>query len=257
MRKALYLLAGLLVAGATICSSPFNANAATTPEPVCPTWTLWSIVTEWVDAAEGSEVVDEDTVILVKPEGGGTEFATRNLDLTFDEPVDIEVFYELSDGASYEAGAVRLFYYEEQDADTLEDAPKAYAVAQSGTGKLTIGGVTKVGTVGVVYDASNAAGGKVTFNSLKIGDTEIKFKDVCVEATPSPTVSASASATATPSATVTTPAAAQTTEPPAGAPSLPVTGAPLVAAAILGLGMIVAGAAGIVVARKRRTRYEA
>jgi hypothetical protein len=258
LKKALAVLAGLAAAGFVALAAP-SPSAATTPTE-CPTWTLQSIVNEWGSPAEGSTVVDSHTVVLTKPVGGGTEFAAKNLNMTFDSPVSIEVEYELSDGADHAAGAVRLFYYEANSPNTLTDVPTEFIPATSGNGTLTIAGVDKIGTVGLVYDASNAAGGKVTFKNMKIGNTKIAFKDVCIEATPSATVTATptvtASATATPSATASTttpaPATSVSTSPAA---ALPVTGSSS-KPWLIGLGVFVLGCALVGVAylwRARRT----
>lgn len=258
-------LSVVAIALAVVAIGASRADAATTPKPkpVCPTWTLQSIVTEWGDPSEGSEVKSFNKVVLTKPTGGGTEFATRNLDLEFDTPVDIVVFYTLDADADYAAGAVRLFYYEEQNADTLTTAPKAYDAAMSKIGVLKLSGVTKVGTLGLVYDASNAAAGKVTFHTMTIGKQHVWFKDVCPKPSPSvtPSASPSASATPTPSASTSSPAPSLSvsTSPASGTGggSLPVTGAPMYAVAGVGLVLVVAGVVGLVLSRRRRERFEA
>lgn len=258
---ALSIVATALAIGAIGAS---RADAATTPKPkpVCPTWTLQSIVTEWGPPAEGSEVKSFNKVVLTKPTGGGTEFATRDLDLEFETPVDIEVFYSLDAAADYSAGAVRLFYYEEQNADTLTTAPKAFDVAMSDVGVLKLSGVTKVGTLGLVYDASNTAAGKVTFHTLEIGKRHVWFKNVCPKPTTSvtPSVSPSVSATPTPTATTSSPApsVSVSTSPASGTGggSLPVTGAPMYAVAGVGLLFVVAGVVGLVMGRRRRQTFE-
>lgn len=265
MKKALAVLAGLIAAGFAALAAP-SPSAATTPT-LCPDWTLRSIVNDWGSPAEGSTVVDAHTVVLTKPVGGGTEFAAKNLNMTFDSPVSVEVEYELADGADHAAGAVRLFYYEANNPNTLTDAPTEFIPATSGNGTLTIAGVDKLGTVGVVYDASNTAGGKVTFKNLKVGGTKLAFKDVCPQATPSatatptPTVTVSATAipstTASVSATTPAPAASVSTSPAA---SLPVTGSNPMKPVLIGVGVLLVGAALVGVYylwRARQTRFEA
>lgn len=239
---------------------------ATPPTPTeCPTWTLQSIVTEWGPAAEGSQVVNANKVVLTKPTGGGTEFAAKNLNMEFDTPKTLRVFYSLDAEADYAAGAVRLFYYEANNPDTLTEATAGFDAAESKVGMLEISNVTKLGTVGLVYDASNSAAGKVTFTNLKIGNTKLAFKNVCPEATPSATATPTPTVTATPSASV-SPSASTTSAAPApsvskslvagGGPSLPVTGTPTYLVAGAGLLLVVAGVIGLVVARKRRVETE-
>lgn len=268
LKQLLAGVTGLAAAGAVALATTGAASATTPTTPVeCPTWTLRSVVNDWGPAADGSTVVDANTVILTKPVGGGTEFAAMNLNMTFDSPVTIEVDYQLSDGADHAAGAVRLFYYEANSPDTSATgtAPTAFIPATSGTGTLTIAGVDKLGTVGLVYDASNAAGGKVTFENLKVGGKLLAFKDVCVEAstsataTASPTVTATASATATPSATKTATPAPATSVSTSPVASLPVTGSSSKPALIAGIALVVVagGTLLFLAARRRRTRFEA
>ena len=102
MRKLLAVLVGVLALTATICSAPAR-GATPTPNKVCPDWKLRSIVTAWQEPAEGSKVVSASKVVLTKPTGGGTEFATYDAGLTFDSPVTITVFYSLDEDADYAA----------------------------------------------------------------------------------------------------------------------------------------------------------
>lgn len=266
LKQLLAGVTGLAAAGVVALATTGAASATTPTTPVeCPTWTLRSVVNDWGPAADGSAVVDANTVVLTKPVGGGTEFAAMNLNMTFDSPVTIEVDYQLSDGADHAAGAVRLFYYEANNPNTLTDAPTAHIPATSGTGTLTIAGVDKLGTVGLVYDASNAAGGKVTFENLKVSGKLLAFKDVCVEAsasataTASPTVTATASATASPSATKTATPAPATSVSTSPVASLPVTGSSSKPALIAGIALVVVagGTLLFLAARRRRTRFEA
>ena len=245
----------LIAIGAT------RADAATPPQSSSTCWTLQSIVTEWGPPAEGSEVKSINKVVLTKPTGGGTEFATRNLDLEFETPVDIEVFYSLDAEADYTAGAVRLFYYEEQNADTLTATPKAYDAAGSKVGVLKISGVTKVGTLGLVYDASNPAAGKVMFHTLTIGKKRVWFKNMCSEPSPTPTVTVSASASPSPTATATTsspaPDVSVSTSPASAGGGLPITGTPTAVVALVGGLLVAAGVASLLLSRRRRERFEA
>lgn len=238
----------------TIWVAPANAGAATTPAAICPSWSLRSIVgTQWQDPADGSTVSGENTVVLTKPDGGGTEFAAFDVD-HLAESADITVQYELGGGASSTAGAVRLFYYATQDADTLSAAPDGVAVADADAGTLTIAGVSgPVGTLGLVYDASNTAAGAVTFTDLKVGGVKVRFKDVCTpDTSPSPSPSVSTSASPEPSASASPPA------PGAGGgdeePSLPVTGVSVPLLVSGAVALLAVGGVLFAVTRKRRIR---
>jgi hypothetical protein len=263
MRKGLLALAaGMFVAAGTTFLIPTAAQATDDDPRFCPTWSLRSIVgTTWQAPAEGSKVVDGDTVVLTKPQGGGTEFAAFNVGFTT-EPVDITVHYSLSADADFAAGAVRLFYYEKSDADTLNTTPDGFVAADADEGTLTIEDVTAVGTLGLVYDASNSAGGSVTFTDLKIGSVRVKFKDVCNGQTPSPAPSSPepSSPTTSPSASesTSTPPAATGSPAPGGGGGLPVTGVPGPVLAGVAAALIVGGGALLMVARRRRDiRYTA
>jgi LPXTG-motif cell wall-anchored protein len=239
--KRIAIALGALVA---LLLVPSTAYAT---EVVCPDWTLHSITgTEWGDAAEGSVIQGADEVDLVKPEGGGTEFVAKGLDLSGVVTVD----YELSDDADFAAGAVRLFAYSSKTPDTLNDAPDAFVAATAKSGTLTLPTLEHVGTVGMVYDASNTAGGVVTFSNLKVGGQLLSFTDTCATASPSASPSAppSASATAGPSSSSTPAAGNEET--------LPKTGFSATDAALLGGVVLLVGAVVFAAARSRR-RFEA
>ena len=264
MRKSFVALAaGTIIAAGTALLLPGTAQATDEDSRFCPTWSLRSIVgTTWQQPAAGSGVVDGHTVVLTKPQGGGTEFAAFNVGFTTD-PVDITVDYSLSAEADHAAGAVRLFYYEDNDADTLTTAPDGFAVADADQGTLTIAVVTAVGTLGLVYDASNSAGGSVTFTDLKIGKVRVKFKDVCNGQTPSPepTSPTPTPSEASPSASASTsvpPSPGETTSAPGGGGGLPVTGVPGPVLAAVAAALIAGGGVLLLVARRRRDiRYTA
>jgi hypothetical protein len=262
MRKSFVALAtGMVIAAGTAFVVPGMAQATDEDPRFCPTWSLRSIVgTTWQQPADGSGVVDGDTVVLTKPQGGGTEFAAFNVGFTT-EPVDITVHYSLSADADHAAGAVRLFYYQDNDADTLNTAPDGFAAADADSGTLTLTDVTTIGTLGLVYDASNNAGGSVTFTDLKIGNVRVKFKDVCSGQSPSPEPSsptptptgASPSASASESTSM-PPTASETPAPGAGGDGgdLPVTGVPGPVLAAVATALIIGGGVLLVVARRRR-----
>lgn len=132
--------------------------------------------TDWSPAA-ASQVVDAATVELIKPDGTiGTSIETTNLGLASSAGDMITVEYALSGGADTAAGAIRLFYYDTPDADTLGAAPTAF-VAADGSGALSLEVVAdgEIGTLGLTYDASNDTAGTVTFSNLAVGKTEIRF----------------------------------------------------------------------------------
>lgn len=243
------------------------ASGGTTPstirEVICPDWTLRSVekvndLWVWGDPAAGSKVVTANRVVLTKPATplAGTEFKTDGLDITLPAATPISVNFQLSTEASASAGAVRLFYYHAAGADTMNDAPDGQAVATDAAGTLTINATGQVGTVGLVYDGSNTAAGSVTFTGLRVGTIGLKFADhdKCVQPAPTATAVPTATATAGPTAT----ASAAPTVPPADGQAgggLPITGAPVAAAVGTGLALLLAGGLGLLLARRRRTRF--
>lgn len=205
----------------------------------------------WSPAA-ASTILDATTVELTKPDGTtGTSIETTDLGLDVAAGTEVSVSYELEGGATVDAGAIRLFWYDHPDGDTLLEAPTAFVAADgSGTLSLTIGADATIGTLGLTYDASNISAGTVRFSNLTVGYTTVLFlepvppcewdaelaadDDKCVEPEPTPTAS-------------------PTTEPAAGQggsddeSGLPVTGVQTgllaaggVAAAGLGTGLLLA-----------------
>lgn len=258
MRKFLAAFA-VAIAGGLMFASPAKATPTPEPEeeaPYCSTWQMRSIVQDWEDPAAGS-VFTKNKATLVKPEGGGTEFATFNADIELASPQTLSVKYTLIGGAKPDAGAVRLFYYTNSGANTLTDTPTKFAAADANEGVLKIEDVEKIGTMGVVYDASNNAGGSAIFEAMTLGNMPIKFKPSACEVepspepTPTPSTSPSASASPTPAATVGTGGVAGGDEP-----SLPVTGAPTKVAVGVAAALLVVGAALVVLGRRRNVRTE-
>ena len=98
-----------------------------------------------------------DTVTL-KQDGrdtaaAGTSAETINLDIEVAAGEAITVDFALTDGADHAAGAVRLFIYYTEGADTWNVAPDQSVAADAADGTLSItatGGT--IGTAGVVYD---------------------------------------------------------------------------------------------------------
>lgn len=185
----------------------------TTPAPVCGSWLLRGAAGAYPavvfgESPAGAAVLDASTVKLVKPAAGidpGVEFAVKDLDVKADAITTVSVHFETADGASTAAGAVRLFGYATKDANTLLDAP-TYASPATGTnGALSfdLPAGAKLGTLGLVYDASNSAGGSVTFSDLTIGKRPVSLLKCA-----SPSASASASTSASPSASTSTSASA-------------------------------------------------
>jgi LPXTG-motif cell wall-anchored protein len=250
-----YALAGALLAGLVgVAALAPAASATEEQEPVttCATFQMRGATGEYPavvfgDAPAGTSVT-KDTAVLKKPTGvqPGVEFAAFDLDI--EATGDITVEYALADGATPDAGAVRLFFYDEQDANTLTAAPDGQAVATSNSGTLTIAVDGPIGTLGMVYDASNATTGTVTFSNLKIDGQPVSFlPEVC--ATPSPSASASATAGPSPSPS------AGVSRSPVGA--LPVTGTSNLGLLVgVGLSLVAAGLAAVYLLRVRR-RYEA
>lgn len=242
------------------------ARAATPePEPVCATWNLRGATGQYPDVVfgdepAGAEVVSSSKVVLVKPTEGtmpGVEFAAYDLDVELDSATAVSVSYELSDGASTAAGAVRMFGYAEQDADTLNDAPDWSDVAEADEGSLTFEvPAGTIGTLGLVYDASNNSAGKVEFTELKIGGQPVSFTE-CVPPTTPPATTApptTAPATTAPATVPPTVEPSATVPPVAGGPSLPVTGVSIWHFLGAGLVLVALGVAARWFFRPRRVR---
>lgn len=256
--RRLLVAAAIGAAALLVWAAPAQAGDG---DAVCPTWTLRGATGAYPnvvfgEAPAGAEVASGTEVKLVKPAEGvqpGVEFATTDAGIELDQPGDITVAYQLADGAKPDAGAVRLFYYDHVAGSTVTEAPTGFKAADADAGTLTIAGVTKVGTVGLVYDASNDSAGSVTFTDLKVGGEVVHFTGEACKPPTSPSPS--------PSATTKAPAggAPHTTAPATKAPTLPVTGSsfPMVTAAAFGGGGVLLGGAALLVFRRRRTRFTA
>lgn len=143
-----------------------------------------------VDTAAGGAQTDStvssvtsDTVILVQDgratATAGTSAETANLGIEVAAGDTITVDYALSDGATSDLGAVRLFIYYSADADTWNQAPDQFVAADSDSGTLSItadGGT--IGTAGVVYDTSNPSTGTATFSGLTVVGEAVPFLPV-------------------------------------------------------------------------------
>jgi len=277
IRATLYAL-GLALAGAL--AVPAVASATEEPAPVCGTWEIRGATgtypeIEFGPAPEGSEVVDADTVKLTKAPNGGVEFAAFGLGLELEAETTVSVDYALSADASAALGAVRMFGYTSATPNTVEDAPTWSDTAESAEGTLTFtvpAGAT-IGTLGLVYDASNPATGSVTFSGMTVGDrpvsfTECETPDPDGSQTPDPdgsqTPDPDGSQTPAPGGSETpapdgsqTPAPGTSTTPPAAAPSLPVTGPGGFILLGSAVALIGAGLGMYLVARRRKVTFTA
>jgi len=210
LAAALATMVGLLAAGLVAVAAPAAATE-TQPEPVCEaTWKMRGATGAYPNVTFGGpppgSTVADHFAKLTKPSEGidpGVEFAA--FDLEIQAPADNELLvgvdYATDDGATTAAGAVRLFGYKVNNADTLNDAPTygpAVASSESGHLVLTVPAGEKLGTLGMVYDASNSSSGSVTFSNLKIGTRSVLFTG-CPE--PEPTASATPTAAPTQTAT--------------------------------------------------------
>lgn len=273
MREKLGRLAALgaglgLALGLALTALAAPAVATETDNAVCATWKIQGATgtypdIEFGDAPEGSSVINAHKVELTKPQTGdmpGVEFAAKDVDYLAEAEVQVTVEYELTDGATPAAGAVRLFGYADQDANTVNDGPDWQDEADSTSGALsfTVPAEGKIGTLGLVYDASNDSDGLVTFRNLKVGDRLVSFT-TCPEPTTEPTTEPTGEPTEGPTANPTKPAGPSK---PAGRPgesrsALPVTGSgggtnwPLVIGGVGG-GILAAGLAMMFLARRRR-----
>jgi hypothetical protein len=267
LAAVLAMLAGLVAAGAVALATPAGATV-TEPGPVCGTWNMRGTSGTYPEIAFGGapsgSSVGTYTARLVKPTEGtapGVEFAAKDLEIT--GPVTIRVGYELGGPASTAAGAVRLFGYEAEGANTITDGPdyKDEATGSEGTLTLSIPAGESVGTLGLVYDSSNDAKGSVTFSGMTAGQRPVRFTE-CPAATstgsPSPSASVSTSASARPSASASaSPSKSSSAAPVAGAPSLPVTGPSMGLLVGLGLMALAAGGGVLLVLRRRKLNFRA
>lgn len=148
---------------------------------------------DWSDCDPGpvrvgsvlSSIVDASTVELVgtgvaAPPHYGTSIETPDLGLDVSVGDTISVDYELVDGASAAAGAIRLFIYSAPSSDTDCTPPAQFVVAPDGptseTLTITVDFDGTIGTAGLVYDSSNSGvGGLVRFSGLVVGDTPVRF----------------------------------------------------------------------------------
>lgn len=191
MLRRLAAVAAMGLAGAAVTlAAPAHADEGHFP---AGGWTLYDTTiggdVDWADCDPGptrtdaskSTIIDPTTVDLTAPTDApapphyGTSIETGSLGLGGDT---VTVDYELSGDASFAAGAVRLFIYSTNDADTDCTAPDALASADAMSGTLTVsvpGGV--IGTLGLVYDSSNGGtGGTVRFSNLRVDDTLVLFQ---------------------------------------------------------------------------------
>ncbi|MGH3679759.1 MAG: ComEA family DNA-binding protein [Natronosporangium sp.] len=162
-----------VAAGAVALAGPAQAQDGHFPDAG---WQVRDFNVGWVPAAE-SAIVNATTVELTKPAGDiGTSMETTNLGLPVMAGDEISVTVEKLGGATADAGAVRLFYYDHPDADTNGAAPTAFA-ADDGSGgiSVTVAADGTVGTLGMTYDASNASAGTVQFSDLTVGETLVLF----------------------------------------------------------------------------------
>lgn len=215
--------------------------------------------TDWRAGTAASSSISSSTVELTKPAGDvGTSAETPDVGLEVAAGDTISVAYELVDGATPDAGAVRLFWYSSPDADTLGAAPTGSAIADatSGTLSITVADAAKVGTLGLVYDASNAATGTARFTNLEVAGTPILFAAPDPDPSPSATPGPDPTGKPTPGPAPSDPAA-----PGQGGgddkPGLPVTGAPAALIAAGGAGLLVLGGGVYLLARRRRVSFTA
>lgn len=178
------LAAGALVAlalGGPVYATPDTDET----KPVCATWQARGATGAYPDVTFGGKPagteISKSTVKLTKPAEGvqpGVEFASKDLGVgPLEQEAHVRIEYATSGGASTAAGAIRMFGYEDKNADTLNDAPDFKAVAESESGVLlfTVPAGKKIGTLGLVFDASNNTQGAVTFSDMTVGQRPVSF----------------------------------------------------------------------------------
>ena len=283
------LNAGILAVAMFLFLDAFGAPtmaAMATPEvkDVCATWKMRGATGAYPNVKFGSmpegSSVGKYSARLTKPTGAdavqpGVEFVSKDLGVEAGASArEVTVEFETNGPAKPDAGAIRLFGYKTDDADTLHDAPDFSAVAVDSNGKLkfVLPAGEKLGTLGLVFDASNDSKGSVTFSDLMIGDAKVQFTK-CVEPTktPTPTATPTKTTTASPTPTKTSsPSPTKSTSAPAvggggeggsnsgeGGEGLPVTGAP-VGLLAGGAGVLLAlGIAALIASRKRKASFTA
>jgi hypothetical protein len=280
IKKILAVFAGFGLA-ALVLSAPASATE-TTPKPVCAVWKMRGATGAYPNVTFGSmpegSNVGKYSARLAKPTGAdavqpGVEFASKDLGVEASAPGrEVSVDFETNGPAKPDAGAIRLFGYKTSDADTLHDGPDFQDMATSSSGKLkfTLPAGTKLGTLGVVFDASNDSKGSVTFSDMMVGEARVQFT-TCVEPTSTPTATPTTTKpTTTPptSRPATTPTATKTSSvavgggtqgggTTSGGQGLPVTGTPVGLLAGGAAVLLALGGALVYANRKRRTSFTA
>lgn len=170
MRK---LIIAVMLALLALIAAPLATYAAEEHYPETG-WQIREIglgETDWRDSITGEPSVTAYTATLHKFDGTvGTSIETTDLGLSG----EVTVTVAFADGANGDAGAVRVFAYNAVGADTLTAAPDA-SVVVSAPGTVTLPDIGPIGTFGLVYDASNATTGRVTFSDVLVGDTTVRF----------------------------------------------------------------------------------
>lgn len=195
MIRTIAVAGAAIVAGLGIAATPAVATGDkhTTPQVICAAWNMRGATGVYPAVSFGGpppgSFVGKHTATLVKPTVGeqpGVEFASKALGVkAFPVPREVTVNYAVSADAKTTAGAVRMFGYKAANADTLNDGPdfKDIATANSGVLKFTLPAGATLGTLGLVYDASNDGKGAVTFTNLKVGKALVQFTR-CVKPLP-------------------------------------------------------------------------
>lgn len=179
---AIFATLGFVAVGSLALASPASAVEDKPVFPVCSEWQMRGGAMnddeqpafEFGGKPAGASN-DDLTAVLKKPtgDGAGVEFASTRIRGEKPSGV-ITVKVALKEGALPDAGAVRLFYYTSENANTLTDAPSGF-VAATGDGMLQLPYSGGIGTLGLTYDASNPTTGSVAFAEMKIGDRPVRF----------------------------------------------------------------------------------
>jgi LPXTG-motif cell wall-anchored protein len=264
----------LTIVGAAVGAFVLTTLALAGPAQAGPGDPVWKANGE-------SSITGQHTVKLV---GDNTSVEAADLGVDVEAGAVVSFSIALSDGAVCSAGAPRVFVVVNGTNTNSWDQNVAAGkqCGEEGTVSFTIPAAGTIGQAGVVYD--NGTAGTVVVSDLRIGGELVNFEAVepggeptisptvqptgeptvqptgepTVQPTGEPTVQPTGEPTVQPTGEPTAePSASVSTSPAAGAGGgLPVTGANVAAFAAVGVVLVLAGVA-LVLVRRRRVSFDA